>query len=97
MNQPDEKPKIGGIVDSSEEKPESLWSLLFGTVFMGGAAVYLYSYLTDLETKGGEDRVHWLIALLYNIGGKNLTVGLFAVLAVLFFIWFVVRLVQTLR
>jgi hypothetical protein len=64
-----------------------LWALLlFG---FGG---FLYWYFTDFETAGGTRRINSLLAVMYNLGGKWLVVGLMAGLGLIFVIAGIVSL-----
>lgn len=58
------------------------WYLLIAAFFTGGA-VYLYFFFTELETKGGRRTINWVIALMYEIGGKW-TVITFVLILVVF-------------
>lgn len=66
---------------------DSLWNtlldcwwgqLLIGAFFFAVAA-FVYWYITGLETTGGQARIHWLVAIVYNIAGKWGCVLLFAI------------------
>jgi hypothetical protein len=70
--------------DDSTGSPVS--TLLFG-VFMVVAAGGLYLYFTDLEQRGDTTRIHWLVALLYNTGGKDLVAILLGGLGALMIIF----------
>jgi hypothetical protein len=71
-----------------EEAPkESLdsWQgkLLFALGAFAGAA-FLYYIFDKMEAEGGSMRIHWIIAIAYNLGGKWVPVGLCLVLGALF-------------
>ena len=58
-------------------------SQLVGGIVAAGTAALFYSLLTDMESKGGSIRIHWLGALLYQVGGKVLLISVLSVGAVL--------------
>ncbi len=65
------------------EKPKTWKShLLEGFLFVlfaGGA----YWYFTDFENAhDGSRSIHWLLAILYNFGGKWLVIGILLLIAV---------------
>lgn len=77
-----------------ENQPVSWYGYMGFALFMFAVAGGLWWYITDFESKGGSRRVHWIIAILYNIGGKTLTVGVFAgigVIMVLLGLWAIFR------
>lgn len=51
------------------------WYLLIGAAFTG-FSVYLYFFFTELEMQGGSRRINWVIALIYDIGGKWTVIAL---------------------
>jgi len=51
------------------------WHGLFVAALLFGAAVYFYVDLTRFETEGGQRRIHWLLALLYYVLGKEGVAG----------------------
>lgn len=53
--------------------------IIFG---VGAIAVYEYYDLLALETQGGSRKVHTIIKLLYEIGGKWSVLGVFVVAGV---------------
>src|SRR5262245_23175928 len=61
--------------------PKRPWRTMLGGLLLIGLSVGVYYYLTYLENQslraGATVRVHWLLALLYNTGGKPLAVGFF--------------------
>jgi hypothetical protein len=71
--------------DKDESNPLTKWwgKLLAAVMFFGGA-VAVFRYLEFLEQRGG-GLVHWLIAVLYYIGGKW-TAAVAAALPGLFFL-----------
>ncbi|MCI0637716.1 MAG: hypothetical protein L0Y72_08900 [Gemmataceae bacterium] len=50
------------------------WELLIGGVLFTAGAVFIWFYLSNLEKTPGPHRIHWLLAWLYNTGGKGLCV-----------------------
>jgi hypothetical protein len=55
---------------------DSWCGLLLAALFFFGVSIWLFFRLTNLEATGGEIRVNWMIAALYNIGGKWGAAGL---------------------
>ena len=55
------------------------WGQILIGIFFFALAAVAYWYFTDLEATGGQRRVYWLFAILYNIAGKWGTVLLFAI------------------
>ena len=56
-------------------------SQLVGGIVAAGTAVVFYSMLTGMERKGGSIRIHWLGALLYQVGGKVLLISVMSIAA----------------
>ena len=55
----------------ADEETEVTWwkTLLWGLAFLGLGAL-LFWYFSGLEESGRSGRIHWLVALIYHIGGK---------------------------
>lgn len=67
----------------SNDSEGAWWKTLGFGLFMIGISVFLYYFFTDMETNGGSRRIHWLVAVLYNIGGKWITCSVFGLIGVL--------------
>lgn len=65
------------------------WYLFIAATFVG-LGIYLYFYFTALEIEGGSRRINWVLALLYEVGGKWAVIGLVFIL-VLFCIYLAMR------
>lgn len=66
-------PPPEGGKSAGEDSP---WGLLIaGALLMLGAA-WFYLHLQQLEAEGGDMRIHWMIAVAYNLGGKLAAAGL---------------------
>jgi len=50
------------------------WYLFVAGIFVG-LSIFLYFYFTDFETQGGSRRINWVVALLYDLGGKWAVIG----------------------
>ena len=55
------------------------WGQILIGLFFFVCAGFIYWYITGLETTGGQARVYWLVAIIYNIAGKWGSVLLFVV------------------
>jgi hypothetical protein len=60
-----------------------------GDIFLG-LSVFLYFYFTDFEDQGSSRRINWVVALLYDIGGKWTVIGVVLVM-VLFCVSLAIR------
>lgn len=67
--------------------PGRPWHTVLGGLLIASLSVGIYYYLTYLENQslraGATVRVHWLLALLYNTGGKPLAVGFFVLVGLI--------------
>ena len=64
--------------DENEEEGggDSWWKTVGFGVFMFALAGFLYWYFTDFENSNDRSRrMNAIIAMLYNVGGKNLACG----------------------
>ena len=61
---------------AARKAPSSALSELLGCIISLGAAWWLYSTFTELETSGGTVRVPWLVSLAYDFGGKWPVIGI---------------------
>lgn len=61
---------------------ELSWWYLFIAVIFVGLSVFLYFYFTDFEQQGGSRRINWVLALLYDIGGKWTVIGAVQILVI---------------
>lgn len=59
------------------------WGKLLGGTVFWGLGIWLFYELGKLEVEGGRLRIHWLIAVVYNLGGRWGAVGLCALLGTL--------------
>ncbi|MCI0378470.1 MAG: hypothetical protein L0215_12745 [Gemmataceae bacterium] len=59
------------------------WEMLIIGLFLTGGAIFIWFYLSNLEQTPGPHRIHWLVAWLYNTGGKGLCVSVIAIPGVL--------------
>ena len=74
------------------DDPDSFWGRLMSVwwgqiligVFMLLFAWFMYSYITRVEEVTGRGRVHWAVAIVYNIAGKWGTVLFFAIPGLIF-------------
>lgn len=96
MSQQKFDPNLQNAVKTEEggEAPESPWKLLGWGVVSIAIGVGAYLYLADLESRQEETRIHVIVAILYKIGGKNLTAGVFIVAGALILIWGIIRLMR---
>ena len=62
----------------------SWWGRFVGALIMFSFAGLLYLYLTDVEEVRGRGRVHWIIAIVYNLVGKWGTVLMFVIPGLVF-------------
>ena len=70
------------------EEKKSLWKsglqeLVIGIVIII-AAFYYYGEITKLETEGGSIRMNRIFLFIYELAGKNVSVGIGVVLGVVF-------------
>ena len=56
-------------------------SQLVGGIVSAGTAFFFYSFLTEMESKRSSIKIHWLGALLYQIGGKPLLISFVSIAA----------------
>ncbi len=75
---------------------QGLKSIFFGVVCFI-AATGIYFYLQSIENSGTSTRVHWMLALLYNWGGKPAAAGFFVLVGVVSLIVGVYQLMQARR
>jgi len=66
----------------SDDSESTWWKTMGIGLLIVGATVFLYFFFTDLETTGEARRIHWLIALMYNIGGKWVTCSVVGMLGI---------------
>lgn len=57
------------------------WHLFIGGIFVC-FSVFLYFYFTDFESQGGSRRINWVVALIYDLGGKWAVIGVVQVLVI---------------
>jgi hypothetical protein len=72
-------------VSDSEEHLAPWQAILYG-FFMLVVGVGLFLLLSGMESSGQGGRAHWLVALLYYIGGKWTVAGLFGLAALVLFV-----------
>jgi len=58
--------------------------LIIGGLLFAAGAVWMYGYLADLEARNIPLRGFALFVWIYDLGGKNLAVGLIGLFAVMF-------------
>jgi hypothetical protein len=63
-----------------EPEPLSAWGWLKYAFILYGGAALLFAIFSGIEHTGEGGTTHWLVALLYNLGGKWLVAGLLAAL-----------------
>ena len=61
-----------------------LGNIAWGVFFLGLGAI-IHNIVESFEASGGNLRIHFVIALAYNLAGKWGAVGLFIIAAGLFF------------
>jgi hypothetical protein len=65
-----------------ENESTGPWSEIIVGIVIFAVAFGLNEYLANMEEHGGSIRIHWIIALAYNIGGRWGAIGLLAVVAI---------------
>src|SRR5262245_37443000 len=69
--------------------PSRPWRTMLSGIALAGFSVGVYFYLAYLENEslrtGARFRVNWLLATLYNTGGKPLAAGFFALVGAIIF------------
>src|SRR5262245_12821147 len=69
--------------------PSRPWRTMLSGIALAGFSVGVYFYLVYLEYEslraGARFRVNWLLAALYNAGGKPLAAGFFALVGAIVF------------
>ena len=69
--------------------PDRPWKTMLMGVLIAGFSVAIYFYLAYLEDQslraGVTLRINWLLALLYNSGGKLLAAGFFLLIGLITF------------
>jgi len=79
---------------SAEKSTDNPRVQFFYAAILGASAVFILWYLTDFENSNETSRsMNSILAMLYNLGGKWLPVGLFAAMA----LWQGISGVQGLR
>ena len=67
-----------------QQKPTSWRYSLGESIFFFGVSVWLFRDFTDFEKSGGgEGEMNWIIATLYNIGGKWLVCAVVAAIGLI--------------
>jgi hypothetical protein len=67
---------------AAKGKEDSPWGMLIVGVLSLLGAAWLFAQLEGLEQTGGEMRIHWAIAIAYNLGGKWGAAGLVGVVGI---------------
>jgi hypothetical protein len=71
-----------GDAPAAEKEADNPRVQLFYAAILGASAVFIWWYLTDFENSNETSRrMNSILAMLYNLGGKWLPVGLFAAMA----------------
>lgn len=63
----------------SDDSDDAWWKTIGFGLGAIALAVFLYWYFSDFEASGGRRRIHWIIALLYNFGGKWVPCSVFGI------------------
>ena len=70
---------------SPKQEPDPPWWVaLIGCVLVGFSG-YCYYYFSIFEEEGGTRQINWVLALLYDLGGKGLPTFLLLLMAVFCF------------
>lgn len=81
---------INTPIPPKKAPPELLdhwWGHLIIALVVGGIAYYLHTLFTELETGVVDSvRIHWLVALLYNILGHIPTIAVFGLISLGFLV-----------
>jgi hypothetical protein len=64
--------QVASTTDNSDDSSPT--SSILGGIFLIAAAAGVYLYFTDLENRNATASIPAVLALLYNVGGKNLVV-----------------------
>lgn len=70
-----------GVINKKNHCDPPWWYLFVAGIFVG-LSVFLYFYFTDFESQGGSRRLNWVVALLYDLGGKWTVIGVVQVLVI---------------
>jgi hypothetical protein len=62
--------QVASTTDNSDDSSPT--SSILGGIFLIAVAAGLYFYFSDMESRNETSRIPAILALLYNIGGKNL-------------------------
>lgn len=65
-----------------QNEPDPPWWLALIAAALFAIAAYVHHYFTVFELEGGSRRMNWVLALLYDIGGKWLPVAGFVGLGI---------------
>ena len=81
---PQATPKRGAPpAPMTDDSKGAWWKTMGSGLFFVAVSVFLFYYFTDLEESGGTRRIIWIVAILYKVGGKWVTCGVFGLLGLL--------------
>lgn len=76
----------GGLSILAEERePSKSEANIFGVICVA-VSIYCYFYLSSMEKSSSPEKIWWLLAFVYNLGGKFLVCGLLIFLGFLSFL-----------